>query len=241
MLHKTRGIVLKTTKYSESSLVVHILTEKFGLQSYMVNGARKSKAKIRANMLQPLHLVEMVVYFKQGGGLQRITELKNQPVLVDIPFDIVKSSLALFLCDLVYHAVRDQDTDEQMFDFIFNSVELLDLKKDHLSNFHLLFMVAFSRFLGFYPSSQFTSRDHYFDLRNGVFRENIPEHPLFMMDAEVQSLKELMQTGFDNLHELHIPSAVRRNLLQNLIAYYEYHLEKFGSIQSHQVLEVVLS
>lgn len=96
MLHKTRGIVFKVTDYAESSLIVQIYTEQFGLQSYIVNGAKKPRAKIHQSMLQPLYLLDMVVYHKAGGSVQRISELKNAPVLQSIPYDVIKSSIALF-------------------------------------------------------------------------------------------------------------------------------------------------
>ena len=102
MLHKTRGIVFKTTSYSENSVIVQVFTEKFGMQSYMVNGAKKPKAKISLNMLQSLSLLDMVVYYKNTGNVQRIKELKNSPVLQTIPYDIIKSSIALFLNEVLY-------------------------------------------------------------------------------------------------------------------------------------------
>ena len=126
MLHKTRGIVFKTTDYSESSVVVQIFTEKFGLQSYLINGVKKPKAKISRNMLQPLHLVDMVVYHKAAGNIQRIAELKNSPVLLSIPYDIIKSCIAMFLNEVLYKAVKQQTPDENIFDFIFNAIEWLD-------------------------------------------------------------------------------------------------------------------
>lgn len=96
MLHKTRGIVLKTTLYSESSVVVQIFTEKFGIQSYLINGVKKPRAKISMNMLQPLHLVDMVVYHKQANGIQRVSELRPSPVFSSIPYDIIKSTVTIF-------------------------------------------------------------------------------------------------------------------------------------------------
>ena len=96
MLHKTRGIVLKTTLYSESSVVAQIFTDKFGIQSYMINGVKKPKAKIRMNMLQPLHLVDMVVYHKPNSSIQRISELRPTPVFRTIPYDILKSTIMAF-------------------------------------------------------------------------------------------------------------------------------------------------
>ena len=102
MLHKTRGIVFKTTDYGETSVIVQIFTEKFGLQSYIINAVKKPRAKISRNMLQPLHLLDMVVYHKSAGNVQRIAEMKNSPVLLSIPYDVVKRSLAMFLNEVLF-------------------------------------------------------------------------------------------------------------------------------------------
>src|SRR5271170_477389 len=108
MLHKTRGIVFKATDYGDTSIIVQVFTEKFGLQSYIINGAKKTKAKISRNMFQPLHLLDIVVYYKNTGNMQRIKEAKNAPVLHSIPYDVIKSSLAIFLNEVLYKAVKQQ-------------------------------------------------------------------------------------------------------------------------------------
>src|SRR5690606_31468433 len=126
MLHKTRGVVFKTTDYSESSVVVQVFTEKFGLQSYLINGVKKPKAKIRLNMLQPLHLLELVVYHKPSGNLQRVSEIRNVPLFQTIPYSTIKSSIVLFLNEVLYRSVRQQEADEPLFDFLFHAISLLD-------------------------------------------------------------------------------------------------------------------
>src|ERR1700733_4423184 len=134
MLHKTRGIVFKTTEYGKTSVIVQIFTEKFGLQSYIINAVKKPRAKISRNMLQPLHLLDMVVYHKNTGQVQRIAELKNSPVLQTIPYDVIKSSLVLFLNEVLYKAVRQQSADGHMFDFIFTAIEWLDNQTEGVAN-----------------------------------------------------------------------------------------------------------
>src|SRR3984885_13188333 len=147
MLHKTRGIVFKTTDYGESSVKVQIFKEKFGFQSYLINAVKKPKAKISMNMLQPLHLLDMVVYHKNTGQVQRIAELKNSPSLQTIPYDVIKSCLAIFLNEVLYKAIRQQSADEYLFDFLFNAIEWLDHQHEGLANFHLLFLVRLSKYL----------------------------------------------------------------------------------------------
>ncbi len=241
MLYKTRAIVLRTTKYSESSLVAHMLTEKFGMQSYLLNGVRKNKSKIKTASLQALHLLDLVAYHKAQGGLQRISELRNEPAFQSVPFDVVKSAVAIFMCDVIYHSLKEQESDEQMFDFLYNTILLLDLTNNNTANFPLLFLIRFSKYLGFYPSKATTSKHTYFDLREGIFLDIIPAHPFYLDKKQSDCLNQLTQLDLDDSEKLSIPSDVRKNLLQQLILYYEYHVSGFKGIKSHYVLHEVFA
>jgi DNA repair protein RecO (recombination protein O) len=240
MLHKTRGIVFKTADYGESSIIVQVFTEKFGLQSYIVNGARKPKAKIPRNMLQPLHLLDMIVYHKNTGNVQRIKELKNSPQLQSIPYDVIKSSLAIFLNEVLYKAVKAQSADENLFDFVFSAVELLDHQTTGLVNFHLLFLIQLTRYLGFYPDRNLAAEADYFDLRNGVFCRYKPDTVLYLSPPHTQNFNKLLQCSFEHISQVTLNNEERRFLLQKLLEYYALHIESFGSVRSHEVLEEVL-
>ncbi len=241
MLHKTRGIVFKTTNYSESSVVVQVFTEKFGLQSYLINGVKKPKSKIKQNILQSLHLLDMVVYHKAAGNLQRIAEVRQQPVFLSIPYDIVKSSIALFLNEVLYKAIRQQTADDVLFEFLFHAIEILDRTEAGLANFHLYFLLRLTRFLGFYPDTTLTDSANYFDIRNGYYSKNQPLHSSVIQDPQIKFFTDLLNSNFDNLHLLTIPAADRRILLGKILDYYQLHIEGFGQIKSHHVLEEVLS
>jgi DNA repair protein RecO (recombination protein O) len=238
MLHKTRGIVFKTTDYGESSVIVQVFTEKFGLQSYIINGVKKPKAKISRNMLQPLHLLDMVAYHKNTGQVQRVSELKNAPVLLSIPYDVIKSSMALFLNEVLYKAVRQQSADEHLFSFIFNAIEWLDNQSEGLTNFHLLFLTRLTRHLGFYPDQG--GNADYFDMKNGIFSRYKPEGLSYLSPPHTHNFYRLLQSSFENIHLLKFSNDERRYLLQKLLEYYALHIEGFGSIRSHEVLEEVL-
>ncbi|TSD64006.1 DNA repair protein RecO [Inquilinus sp. KBS0705] len=240
MLHKTRGIVFKTTDYSESSIVVQIFTEKFGLQSYIINGAKKPKAKISRNMLQPLHLVDMVVYHKAAGNIQRISELKNSPTLQSIPYDIVKSCIAMFLNEVLYKAVKQQTPDENIFDFIFNAIELLDNKTTGLANFHLLFLIQLTRYMGFYPHGLQAANANYFDMKDGVFTNYKPDSVQYLSPPHTKNFYTLLQSNFGTIDEVKLNNDERRYLINKLLEYYAMHIEGFGNIKSHEVLEEVL-
>jgi DNA repair protein RecO (recombination protein O) len=240
MLQKTRGIVFKTTDYGDSSIIVQVFTAKFGLQSYIVNGAKKPKAKMSRNMFQPLHLLDMVVYHKSGSNVQRIKELKNAPVLQSIPYDVVKSSLAIFLNEVLYKAVKQQSAEERLFEFIFNAIEWLDHQTAAVANFHLFFMLRLTRFLGFYPDGKLAATAGYFNLRDGVFCNYKPDGMLYLSPPHTQNFLALLQSTFENICDLKISHDERRYLLQRILDYYELHIEGFGNIRSHEVLEEVL-
>jgi len=240
MLHKTRGIVFKTTDYGETSVIVQVFTEKFGLQSYIINGVKKPKAKISRNMLQPLHLLDMVVYHKNTGQVQRVSELRNSPQLQTIPYDVIKSSLVIFLNEVLYKAVRQQTADENMFDFIFNAIEWLDNQSEGLANFHLLFLSRLTRYLGFYPEQIAAAGMDFFDMKNGVFSRYKPEGFYYLSPPHTQNFSALLQCTFENLGGLNFSNDERRYLLNKLLEYYALHVEGFGNIKSHDVLEDVL-
>lgn len=239
MLHKTRGIVFKTTDYSESSVIVQVFTEKFGLQSYLVNGARKPKARIRMNMLQPLHLLDMVVYHKPAGNIQRIAELRNLPVFESIPYDVVKSSLAIFLNEVLYKSVRHHSADERLFEFLFHSIEILDTIGAGLANFHLWFMMQLSRYLGFYPDRS-RAGAAYFDLRDGVFTNLLPSHIHIIQGDTIKYFSNLLLCSLEEFSQLKLTHTSRKELLEKMLEYYSLHIDSFGEVRSHHVLEEVL-
>jgi DNA repair protein RecO (recombination protein O) len=240
MLHKTRGIVFKTTDYGDNSIIVQVFTNKFGLQSFIVNGAKKPRAKISRNMFQPLHLLDMVVYYKNTGNVQRIKEVKNAPVLQTIPYDVIKSSLVIFLNEVLYKAVKQQSADENLFEFVFNAVEWLDHQTEGLANFHLFFLIRLTRYLGFYPDTKLAATAGYFDLKDGLFRNYKPDSVLYLSPPHTQNFAALLQCSFENLAQFKLTKDERRYLIHKLLDYYTLHIDGFGNIRSHEVLEEVL-
>ncbi|MFM6975457.1 MAG: DNA repair protein RecO [Sphingobacteriaceae bacterium] len=241
MLHKTRGIVFKTTHYSESSVVVQVFTEKLGLQSYMINGVKKPKAKITLNMLQPLHLLDMVVYHKANTGIQRVAEVRQLPVFQSIPYDIVKSSLTIFLNEVIYKTIRQQSSDEILFDFLYHAIELLDRMEKGLANFHLYFLLRLTRFLGFFPDHSSYAEHAYFDLKNAAFSTHLPPHAFVIAPPQSGLWHQLMECSFENLEQLQISLSDRKLLLEHLLDYYRLHVDNFGEIKSQAVLSELFS
>ncbi len=241
MLHKTKGIVLKITHYAESSVVAKIYTQKFGLQSYLINGVKKPKAKIPLNMLQPMHLLDLVVYHKPNGNMQRVSDARSFPVLQSIPYDIVKSSIVIFLNEMIYKSIKQQHEDELMFEFIAKSVELLDHSEEGIANFHLIFLLKLTRFLGFYPDLTAAEKFDFFDLKDGVFVQQQPTH-IYFVDASLKRYwLQLFKKSIEDFDEVTLSPSIRKSLLHKIIEFYTFHIEDFGKVKSHEILEEVLS
>ncbi len=241
MLHKTKGIVFKTTNYGESSVVVQIFTKKYGLQSYLLNGVKKPKSKVKLNFLQPLFLLDLVVYHKAGGNIQRISDIRPAPLLADIPYDIIKSSVVIFLNEVLYKCVKQHTDDQHLFDYIFNAVALFDTITTGIANFHLVFLIKLTKFLGFYPDMSNADSCLYFNLIEGNFTKIQPLHRDIIDSNFINNWIALLRTSLTGPENLVLNNNERKYYLDKLLTYYSLHLDDFRQIKSHLILEEVLS
>ena len=240
MLYKTNGIVLHTTDYSESSIVAKVFTEKFGQQSYLVNSVRNKKAKNKSSFFQPLTLVDMVVYHKPEKGLQRISEISISKQFQTIPYDILKTSVALFIAEVIYKSVKEEEANENLFHFIETVILFLDEQQNGLANYPVFVLTQLTKHLGSFPENNFDSTHQHFDLLEGRFVfENINFSQSLTKD-ESALLNKLLLLRFENFAQEHFTNAERKSLLNNLVAYYHLHHTHGSKIKSHIVLEEVL-
>ena len=240
MLSATRGIVLHKTKYSDTSLIVKIFTEEFGLKTYLVQGARGKKSKARAILFQPLALLELEVHHREKSSLQRIRDLKPFHPFTSIPYDVVKSTMVLFLNEVLYKSIKSEAPDRSLFEFVSGAISWLDLTTDRVDNFHLLFLLRLARHLGFYPQGSYSAQTPLFDMVESTYRANEPLHSLFLDPHQSAYLWQLLGTNFEGLGELRMPSEARRKLLNGLVDYFRVHIEGLTEIKSHQVLETIV-
>lgn len=239
MLQKVRGIVLKTTDYSDTSVVAQILTDKFGTQAYLINGVKKPKAKVKMNMLQPLHLLDMVVYHRLNDNLQRVSELRPSPVFRTIPYDLLKTTVIIFLNEVLYKSIRQQTPDENLFDFVFNAISWFDESDQAGSNFHLSFLLKLTRFLGFSPNERKFKDEIYFDLQEGKFHSRTPVHSNYISGENAAAFILLYKTPIERSSEIVLTNIDRRFLLDKILVFYRLHTASFGEIKSHKILETL--
>ncbi len=241
MLFKTSGILLHSVKYSDTSLIVKIFSSDFGLKSYIVNASRNKKSKIKASLFQPLALVEIIVSNTEKAKLERISEINIITPYTNIPYNIIKSTITLFLNEILYRAIKEQQNDINLFEFIKNSLLLLDLKQENCSNFHVFFMIQLSRYLGFFPEGSYSISSSIFDLQEGRFINHIPNHPFYLNEMLSNLFYQFITSEYNSIHKLKLDKMQRKALLKALIKFYQLHIASFGEIKSFEILEEIIA
>jgi DNA repair protein RecO (recombination protein O) len=240
MLHQTRGIAVHATKFSETSSVVKIYTELFGLQSYLVKGVRRQHAKIKPGLFQPLTLLDLVVYHKEKSSLQNLKEANYLHPYQTIPFDIRKSSIALFINELFYKSIHEEEPHPELFSFLYGTCLHLDQISDNFPLFHLVFSLQLTRYLGCMPQSNYSGTTPFLNLREGTFQPTSPEHHDFLDPAMSHLFFQLLQTPEGASAPIQIPAKTRDALLEQILFYYRIHIPGFRELRSHHVLHSVL-
>jgi len=222
VLHKTRGIVFRFTKYGETSIIVNIFTELFGMQSYIVNGVRNKSSKTKIALYQPLTLLDLVVYHREHASINRIKEIKCLYPYQSLSTDVRKTALAMFMNEIITKTIREESHAQELCEFLIESFITLDQQTDRTENFHLIFLLKLSRLLGFGAHTT-----------NDVLNMRVP-------DQHVQNLlTELIRAEYN--HAFQITSAQRRELLDLILKFYADHIDTLGEIKSVQVLREVLN
>jgi DNA repair protein RecO (recombination protein O) len=225
MIYKTRGISLHYIRYGERSIIARVYTEKFGLQSYIVNGIRSPKAQIRMALFQPLSLLDLVVYHNKKKDIQRISEIKFLENRHSIPFNMYKISIALFLTEFLGKAIRQEGQNITLFEFLINSIRYFEGQEKDFENFHLIFLLKLSSFLGIKPISAASLAAEI-------------NSPMVLDKNKMKTFQHLMKIKYDDVFK--IDHETRNEFLNAILDFYRYHFDYIGECKSVQVLREVL-
>jgi DNA repair protein RecO (recombination protein O) len=243
-LHKTRGVVLRAVKYGETSLVVTIYTELFGIQSYLVNGVRSSSKKGpgKAGLFQPAAILDLIVYHNELKNLQRIREFKWAVLYQHIFFDVIRNSVALFMVELLQKCLRQPEPNPELYYFIEDAFLHLDTGQNRvLANFPLFFILHLAVFFGFRIHDDYSAKNSFLDLKEGQFVAEHPEHPYFLEGNYSYLTAQLLRVQQpQELTELPLNQETRRILLQAYLSFYALHVSDFGEMRTLAVLQTVL-
>lgn len=236
MLHKTKGVVLNTINYSDKYILVQIFTEMFGQVTYMVSKTKSKNTKVPRSIFFPFAIVEMETQHQASRDIQRIKEARNALPLFYIPTQIGKTSMAFFLSEFLTRVLRDTGDSRMVFDFLYHSIQILEMTDKSIANYHLVFMIKLSRFLGFYPNLEDYGKNYLFDMLNGEFVPYKPMHRYFLDRYESEALSRLARITYENMHHFIFNRQDRINILNRMLEYYRLHLYDFPQIKSLEVL-----
>ena len=237
MLTKTQAIVLHSLKYGETRLIVDMFTRSQGRQSFIVSIPKTVKGKIKKQLFQPLTLLEIEADLRPKLQLQKLSDVRLASPFSSIPFDPNKLSISLFIAEFLYYALRSEQHNEPLFDYIVNSIQWLDAQTDRFANFHLVFLMRLSRFLGFYPNLDHYQAGDYFDLRESVFLPVPPVHRDFLHPQEAEKIQLMMRMDFPTMHLFRMSHQERNRLLEVSLIYYRLHIPDFPELKSVSVLQ----
>ena len=238
--YKGRGIVLHTLKYGDSSLIVYLLTDVGGRRSFMVQGVRSRMGRgSKLALFQPAFPVEFEgLEPAQSSQMHRFKEVRSGFLLQSIPFDVRKSTMALFLSELLYRLVRESERSDTLFEFVWHSVAALDALDAGVANFHLWFLAHLARLAGFSPGNDY-HEGWWFDIKEGLYEPIPPLHTLSIAPSEASLLDRLLQMGVEELDSLALNRLQRVDFLNAMLTYIGYHLDSIHAVQSVRILREV--
>jgi DNA repair protein RecO (recombination protein O) len=241
MLIKTKGIVLRSTKYGETSLIVNIFTEVAGMQSYMLKGIRSEKNKSkRAGLLQVGSLLDIIAEHKPQKQLHHIKEFSPHYIYQSIHEDILKNSVATFSVELLHKLLPQSETMEELFDFVFNYFISLDLSKQ-IANYPLYFSIQCGKCLGYNILGDYSESSPYLNASEGIFSNQPSSTESTLYPSDIQNMAAFINTNdIAELHKIVLHSESRNRLLDWYLLFLKHHTQHLGSIRSLEILRSIL-
>lgn len=242
MIYTTKGIVLRTVKYSESSVIAGIFTELFGIQSYIVNNVRTQGKTSKAHFFQPSSILELEVYHNELKNLQRIKDLRWSYLYRNILSDVTKNSVALYMVEMLQKCLKQPEDNVDLFNFCEDAFLQLDIsEKDVTANFPIYFALHLAHFFGLGIHDNYSQQNQFFNIRDGNFIKLVSANDFSLEAGFSHDLAQLLKAIHpDDLHEIKLNKSTRKVLLAALENYYNFHIPEFGTMKTLPVLHEIL-
>lgn len=237
MQHKSRSIVLRTIKLGDNKLIADLLSREEGRVSAVCKISTSRTAKIRKQLFQPLTILEVDTHRLPRQKMSQLTDARIVQAYTTLPFDAVKLSLGFFVAEFLVYATRDMHPEPLLYDFVEQSLTWLDNSERGTANFHLMFMIRMSRFLGFFPDVESFREGAVFDLREGAFSTTVPLHRDFLIPEDAKKMQVLMRMTPSNLHLFRLSREERNRIVDFCLQFYKLHIPQFGDMKSLDVLK----
>ena len=237
MLMKFEAIVLRNTLLGDQKMIVDLFTDKLGCVSVITRFSSSAKGKFKKQMFVPLSLLDVEIDYKENCSLQKLKNATINKPYTDIPFDSYKISISFFVSEVTYYALRGENENKPLFDFIFNSLQWLDAEPSSCPNFHLVYMMGLITFLGFMPNLDNYHEGDLFDLRNACFEPAAKNHGDFLDSAEASRIVTLARMNYSTMHLFKMSHDDRNRIVDVLISFYRLHIPGFPQLKTLDVLK----
>lgn len=238
---KTRAIVLHTIRYNDESIIANLLTADQGCVGMMVRISRSKRAAVKHSLFQPLMILDIEWNHKPKASLQRPQMVQAVYPFTSLPFSPTKMGIGLFVAEVLYHAVKNEPDTHAIFEYTMRSIEWFDMCEDGFANFHLVFLLHLTLFLGFMPNAYEARPGYYFDLRGACFTRQQPPHPDFLSPTDASLVPKILRMRYSNMRFFHFSGAERSRLLRHIETFYRLHIAGFPELKSLDVLREVWS
>lgn len=237
MLVKTEAIVLRMLKYGDQRNIVDMFTREQGHQAFIVTVPKTGRGRLKRQYFQPLTLLAIEADLRPTVQLQKLRDASLLAPLSSLHDDVRKLSLSLFLSEFLFHALKGEQQNGPLFQYVANSMEWLDGCREQYANFHLVFLMRLSRFLGFWPNLEGSRQAGlFFDLRSATFTAAAPLHSDFLQPEEAAVIGTLMRMDYASMHLFRLTRQQRTRILELLLLYYRLHVPEFPELRSPEVL-----
>jgi len=240
VIRKTKGIVIHNVKYGESGFVVRFYTKDHGRLTVLVKGTGKKQGK-RHNLLQPLSILDLEIYFRETRELHNLKEFNQDYIPLTLYTDIRKTSVILFLSELLNAVLNEENPNAELFDYIERSIVFFDSSRKGYANFHIAFLSGLINFLGFEPSLRVDASCRYFDLLEGIFIPVPPLHGNYATPEISNVLSDFFSSSFEDSLAIPLTGKQRNEVLEILVKYFSIHLPGIKTIKSLDVLKEVFT
>lgn len=229
---KTPALVLSTVNYGDRQLIVDLLTRQAGRQSFIVRLSQSPHGRVHRRLFQPLTLLDADFTLRPNRTLQRFSEVRMSRPWTSLTANPYKMPLVFFVAEFLRHATRDEQDVSTLFDYVVDSVEWLDMASEGYANFHLVFMIRLSMFLGFFPNLESYEPGACFDLRSGCFSTTVPPHPDYIQADEAEAMVGLMRLSFTTMRLFRMSREQRNRCVDVILDFYRLHIPAFPELKT---------
>lgn len=229
--------MLHTVKYGESKMVVDVFTREVGRLAFVVAVSKSSRGRMKKQYFQSMTLLEMECDVRPNVPYQRLTDVRLLSPYGSLPFVADKLAIALFVGEFLCHALRSEQRNVTLFDYVKDSLMWLDAAESNYANFHLTFLMHMSRFMGFFPNLEDYAEGCIFDLRNGCFSHLVPTHRDYLSAHDARVMMQLMRMDFATMRYFRMSRMERNRITEVVLSYYRIHVPDFPALRSLTVLQ----